>query len=406
LIQLIDRTHQYYLDLNNTFFLPKIAMLFLEYLYYHYSPSLDLQADEKRKDEKEVIPVGRVGELATYLYKHGSPRERTQALLCHVYHYCIHNRFTEARDVFLMSHVQENINDADVRIRILFNRTMAQLGLSAFRTGEYRHALSSLADFYPQTRIKELLAQGISRSNYTERNMEKENRERRRQYPAHMHINIDMIEAMHLLSAAFDEIPNMAMYGANKKKIISKTFRNHFQHYLKQPFPGPPENTRDNVMAFSAALQRGDWKKGLNKYIWTLRVWDLVPSPEVVKAKLQRKVQEVALRTFLLTYGTQYSSISMEALQEMSELEPAVIHRIVSEMIHSDQLHGAWDQPTNTIIMYEQEPSRLQKEALIFAERAAAFVDQNDRLLNPGGGGGGGGFFWDRDQAGPSIAGG
>ena len=95
--------------------------------------------------------------------------EKTRALLCHVYSLALHNRYYEARDLLLMSHVQDNINDADIRTRILFNRTSAQLGLCAFRCGETRQALDCLSDLYLSNRTKELLAQGITSSKYNER---------------------------------------------------------------------------------------------------------------------------------------------------------------------------------------------------------------------------------------------
>ena len=42
------------------------------------------------------------------------PRIRTRAILCHIYHHALHNRWYQARDLMMMSHLQESINLADV----------------------------------------------------------------------------------------------------------------------------------------------------------------------------------------------------------------------------------------------------------------------------------------------------
>ena len=88
-----------------------------------------------------------------------------------------------------------------------------------------------------------------------------------------MHINLDTLEAVHLLAAMFVEVPNIALYGpTNKRRIISKAFRRHYDHAQRQAFSGPPENTRDHVMAATKALRAGDWEK-CYKHVEKLRMW-------------------------------------------------------------------------------------------------------------------------------------
>jgi translation initiation factor 3 subunit C len=48
----------------------------------------------------------------------------------------------------------------------------------------------------------------------------------------------------------FVEVPIMVVHGStNKRRVISKSFRRLFDHHQRQAFNGPPENTRDIIMA-------------------------------------------------------------------------------------------------------------------------------------------------------------
>lgn len=52
--------------------------------------------------------------LCKYIYdKDATDRLRTRAILCHVYHHALHDNWFQARDLVLMSHLQENIQHSD-----------------------------------------------------------------------------------------------------------------------------------------------------------------------------------------------------------------------------------------------------------------------------------------------------
>jgi len=224
---------------------------------------------------------------------------------------------------------------------------------------------------------------GITSNRYTDRNPEQEKEERRRQIPFHMHINLELLECVHLTCAMLLEVPNMAEVplDLSKRKIISKPFRRTLTHMENQVFTGPPENTRDFVMAASKALMRGDWRK-CRDLIMQIKIWSLVPNKDDVLALLHAKIQEEGLRTFLFTYSPNYDSLSLDELCQMFELEKNVVHSLVSKMMINEELHASWDQPTNAIVMNQVDPTRLQSLALQFADKAATFVENNEKLLD------------------------
>ena len=326
--------------------------------------------------------------LCTFVYKHGSDRSRTRAMLCHIFHHALHDRYLEARDLLLMSHLQDNISQAnDVSTMILFNRMMVTLGLAAFRLGKIWDAHQCLLDIC-SGRVRELLAQGVSTGRFSDKTPDQEKAERRRQIPYHQHINLDLLEACHLISAMFLEVPHMANTmnenASGYRKVISRTFRKNHEIYERQIFTGPPEQTRDHVMCATRALIKGNWKKCAELLV-NLDVWQLVPgdsSAENIKKMLVEKIKLEGLRTYILTYSKQYDSLSLSQLCNIFDLSKNTVHSLVSKMMINRELFASWDQPTETVVLRKVEPSQLQVLALQFAEKASGLVEANERLLD------------------------
>lgn len=383
LISLFKKARAYYQSINKHRLEVRILHLWIEYEYYFYQPKFDVMGKNA-----EDVPASIVDELADVILKSDDPRARTRALLFQTYFWAIHNRYDAARERYLASHIQDTINDHDIDTRILFNRTMAQIGLAAFRQGEYRAAVSALSELFSNSaRSRELIAQGVTLSKIDPR--EEENAEaRRRMYPYHMHINFDLLEAVHLISCAIVEIPIIVESGWHQpRRIVSRQFRKYYHSFvssLSSHVYLHAESARDAIMIASRALEEGDWIKCYTS-LESLKFWSYVPQADVVKKQLEVRIKREALRTYLLSSGSNYLSITMEILVSMFDLPESDVIRITSKMMHSDLISGTWDvSDSNKKIMTIQSApqNHLQKTCFMWIDKVQQLSERVERLYD------------------------
>ena len=185
--------------------------------------------------------------LCNYIFDKGDTTQRARAMLCQIYWLALHDKYYEARDYMLMSHLTEGIANFDTSTQILFNRALVQIGMAAFRKGLIYDAQQTLQEICGSNRQKELLAQGVQLQRYSQISPDQERLEKQRLYPFHMHINLELLETIYLTSSMLLEIPELARAGSSpdaKKRVISKQFRRLLEYHERAIFTGPPENTR------------------------------------------------------------------------------------------------------------------------------------------------------------------
>jgi translation initiation factor 3 subunit C len=426
LLELAERIQSYYQRVNDMKAASHIALLRVEHLYYkHDSMALEVRkaflfsqkwgkysdlhpacvgkSTASSKDTslfhpasfkgtpsvptpKNYHPSQEMESLCTFIFKTGDERAKTRALLCAVYYHAMHDRYHRARDLFLISHIQDNVEKVDTSTQILYNRALVTLGLAAFRQGLIQKAYECLFGVC-SGRVRELLAQGTGR--WSDKDADQENAERRRQIPYHMHINPDLLEACYLICAMMIELPLLVGRPFDKTIHHRFHFRKYLQSYNRQVFTGPPENTREHVLAAAKALLNGEWKKAC-QFVQSLEVWNLIPGADAaqrVRAMLNVKLKEEALRIYLYSSATSaYSSLSLDYLCSFFEMEAVTTRRIISKMIFRGEISAAWDQTPEgqaIIVLYKVDPSPMQVMALQYAEKIAHLVESNERLLDP-----------------------
>lgn len=369
--------------LEHIYFKPMQVVKILEEKLWAAIPS-KLDCELTPRNENSDAPT-LVATLCNYLFEKSEGITRARAMLCQIYFLALQDNYYRARDLALMSHLTENISSFDVSTQILFNRTLVQIGLCAFRAGLCYEAQGVLQEICGSGRQKELLAQGLIMQRYSTVTPEQERLERQRQLPFHMHINLELLECVYLTCSMLLEIPLLAQTGSSpdiRKRIISKTFRRMLEYTEKQVFVGPPENTRDHVMQASKALANGDWKK-CQDLISKIAIWELLGNEkDRIKEMLSAQIQEEGLRTYLFTYAPYYDTLSITTLSGMFDLEAKKIAAIISKMISHEELAAALDQVNDAIIFRKGvELSRLQSQAITLSEKAMGILENNEKVL-------------------------
>jgi translation initiation factor 3 subunit C len=368
--------------LEHVYFKPSQVVSILEDATWKALPEHLDSAVTSRKNAGDVANL--LQTLTNYLFQHSDGIIRARSMLCQIYFLALHDQYYRSRDLMLMSHLSENISNFDVSTQILFNRTLVQIGLCAFRAGLIYEAQSTLGEICGSGRQKELLAQGIILQRYSTVSPEQERLERQRQLPFHMHINLELLECIYLTSSMFLEVPLMAQTTSApemRRRMISKTFRRMLDYNERQVFTGPPENTRDGVIMSAKFLAAGDWKKAASM-LSSIKIWDLMPQPAQIKEMLSAQTQEEGLRTYLFTYAPFYDSLSISSLADMFELPAKKIAAIISRMISHEELGAALDQVNDAIVFRKGvELSRLQSQIVTLADKSMSLLESNEKTL-------------------------
>jgi len=183
------------------------------------------------------------------------------------------------------------------------------------------------------------------------------------------------------------ELPQLAKnYHSNDfgaQNISSKPFKKYFMNFNKQVFNGPPENTREHVVAATKAVLKGDCKRAI-EYILQLEVWKLLPldGGEKVKEMLRKNIKEEAVRCYVLIHADHYESFSLKQICAMFDMEELLTRRIISRMIFNKEITAAWDNPSDILLVYKMDPTVLQTSSVILSEKLSSLLESNERILD------------------------
>ncbi|KAJ8882116.1 hypothetical protein PR048_018604 [Dryococelus australis] len=383
--KLIRKVEKYLLRFNTDLELCRFYLIKTKHLYYKFDDDVMKQKNrEIPTDSDTSIQV--MDKLCKFIYVHDDDgRLRAHAILYHIFHHALHDNWFQARDLLLMSHLQETIQFSDSATQVVYNRTMAQLGLCAFRRGDVDEAHNCLAELVCSGKMKELLGQGLVMQRGYERSREREVFEKQRQMPFHMHFNLDLLECVYLVSAMLIEIPYMAAHEYDgRRRMISKVFYQLLRSSERHALTGPPESMREHVVAAAKSLRNGD-SRACSDYMinekMNVKVWFMFHNAKKMHDTLVLLIKKATLETYLMTYSKFYDSISVHYLSSMFEMRLHEVYAQINRMVADEAIAALVDDTKQLLVMHHNSQTCVQALAMQCADKLSYFVDANERIL-------------------------
>jgi len=409
LLKTYKQTVFYFSKLADTDAQSEVEVLWMHAIHNDYDESIDGVLERQRaKEHKQAtaakllkmknvwfrghkivnLPQCEITRKAIYVFEHGSTRNQTCAMIYLIYCMALHHRFELCRDLLLMSHLGSStrIGGTHIDLQVLYNRALAQFAICAFCSGHWYSAMIILQEMFASNRLKILLGQGYIKAgldNPTSEMIKQEQEQYARMLPYHFHIQMDALEASHLLSSLFIEIPNMISNAYNKSWIRNQYFRKIWHQYLRRDLRVPPENTKDYILSIGIHAHNGEWmsaKAMVNK----LKIWHEIKHTKLVKKQVYSTLKRQCLRCYLYRYGCVYDTISIPTLSEMFELSARHCKQFIAKLIvtaGNDARFASIDELTQCVVMHQLPPMPVQRTALEYSDKLSFLIEQNEKLL-------------------------
>eukprot|EP00331_Platyophrya_macrostoma_P028491 CAMPEP_0176444104 /NCGR_PEP_ID=MMETSP0127-20121128/22858_1 /TAXON_ID=938130 /ORGANISM="Platyophrya macrostoma, Strain WH" /LENGTH=875 /DNA_ID=CAMNT_0017829537 /DNA_START=41 /DNA_END=2668 /DNA_ORIENTATION=- len=326
--------------------------------------------DIKHEFYAEMNTQQLVQELALRIYRSGDEKLKIKTMMYQIYHHCINGRYHVAKDYLLMSHIPDFAQSQDVNIQTMYNRVLIQLGLAAFREGQLTEAYQILGDICGTGRVRELIAQGISKNSTNEKE------ERRRILPYHLHINLELIETIYLIASMLTEIPLIASNDTRNVRYFRKFYEMHKNMY------GPAESSRERIIVAGRELIKGNWRASYEQ-LTAIKVWEKLPSHvEKTKTNLLEKVKEQAFKCFLFSFQSCYETLNIETLAQQFELSRETVQSAISKMVCGREIKAYLDADSSCLVFHRDEISKLESLALNLSEKITSMLTNNEKIMD------------------------
>ncbi|MEN2497799.1 MAG: Eukaryotic translation initiation factor 3 subunit C [Marteilia pararefringens] len=350
---------------------------------YHLPPSLD----------QHFLSSNRIGEFNNFIRLNSASKiDKHRSTLYYIVYLSNRGRFQLAKQLLLISHISDSIEQKDIQTQILYNHALTSLGISAFRDGEFEFSHQFLSQLHCMNKSRELLGQNLN--NARERTELRKLIDLKVQIPVHMEISPNVAEFAYLISALFSEFYNYILKLSSKQLNSGINFENtsqpnHFRHILSKIekeyiFIGEPEKVIEHVYCLFVAILNHDYPK-CSEIIRSQNLHDHVfikiEYPEDIIEQIEAKCKEMCMISFVVNHQCILKSIKLEELAEDFDVGEYEIMMLIGKCIHENIVCAYIDMESLQIVFTEsardlmnlEERDNIKKFNLL-CEKASAFL--------------------------------
>ena len=266
----------------------------------------NIQLDENDFIQKIVLNNDKdyFKNLCDQVYQTLDEESKIKVMLYQIYFLCIRNDYESATKLFNSSNIYELISlFKNESLKVLFNRTLAQLGLCAFKSLDLEEVLKYLTPLCNKgpTKLKEYLSQSYNKDS--EKNALFDRGDKMRTIPNVMRINTNDIDTIFYLSSMIYDVPNILLEKIFGNNNDNYNYNNHaferlFYNFQKQHFNGPSNIDKDKILATTTFLMKGDWKKVVQE----IKNLNLIKKYNILQDKLFELIKRTAFKCFIIFY--------------------------------------------------------------------------------------------------------
>ena len=355
-LKLCKKAEIFYKNLNNVNGIARIYLLVIMHTYYKSINSIkSLMKKNKIEFEKDdyiqKILLDNDKEyfklLCNHAYQFLDEENRVKVMLYHIYFLCIGNDYESATKLFNSSNLFELISVfKNETLKILFNRTLAQLSLCAFKNLDLEEVLRFLTPLCTKgpTKLKEYLSQSYTVEN--EKNTLFDIEDKKRAIPYNMKINVEDLDTIFYLSSMINDVPKILLekiFGNDsyiENYYNSHAFERIFYNFKRQQFNGPSHIDKDKILATTTILMKGDWKKCIEE----IKKLNLFKKYNYLQDKLFELIKRTALKCYIIFYMSEFLSFELNKLSRRFEIDSKEVKNIINDMILRKQIKAKWNE--------------------------------------------------------------
>ena len=386
-LKLCKKCENFYNESKNLSGKSKIFLLIIMHTYYK-SPNpvknlikkFNLKFDEDDYIQKIILNNDKnyFKELCNQAYKILDEENKVKVMLYQIYFLSIRNDYESASKLFNSSNLYELVSAFKNEVlKVLFNRTLAQLGFCAFKNLDLEEVLKYLTPLCTKgpMKLKEYLSQSYSKDN--EKNALFDRGDKMRTIPSIMRINANDLDTIFYLSSMIYDIPKILyekIFGTNYNNYNNHAFERIFYNFQRQQFNGPSNIDKDKILETTTVLMKGDWKK----CVQDIKNLNLIKRYNILQDKLVELIKKTALKCFIIFYMDEYESFELNKLKERFDMKETEVKNIINDMILTGKLKAKWNDNYLLIKTYDRDSIVNMKK---FVDNIQIITSQNLELM-------------------------